>query len=101
MIAAFSVTPLGTSDHVADLIADCAAIIRDSGLPYEINDMFTNVQGSWDEVMTVIGRCVEHVGQQAPRVSAVVKIDHRPGEDLQLHAKAAKVEERLGAEGQG
>ena len=95
MIAAFSVTPLGTGESVSDLVAGCVGIVRASGLPNETNAMFTNVEGEWDEVMEVIRACVDHVATQASRVSVVVKIDHRPGVDRGLEAKVAAVERQL------
>ena len=75
MIAAFSITPLGAGESVGHLVADCVRIVRASGLPNETNAMFTNVEGSWDEVMTVIKACVDHLAEMAPRVSLVVKMD--------------------------
>lgn len=98
MIAAFSITPLGAGDSVSSLVADCVRIVRDSGLANETNAMFTNVEGDWDEVMAVLKRCVDHVAEVAPRVSVVVKIDHRPGHDGALAAKVAKVEQHLAGE---
>lgn len=45
MIAAFSITPLGTGESVGDAVADCVAIVRATELPNETNAMFTNVEG--------------------------------------------------------
>lgn len=93
VIAAFSVTPLGAGDSVGDLVAGCVRIIRDSGLPNETNAMFTNIEGSWDEVMGVIRDCVDYVEEHAPRVSVVIKLDHRPGIDNALEHKRRRIEE--------
>ena len=95
-IAAFSVTPLGAGESVADLVADAVRIVRESGLPNETNAMFTNIEGEWDEVMAVIKACVEAVAAAAPRVSVVIKIDHRPGTTGALQSKVEAIEERLG-----
>jgi uncharacterized protein (TIGR00106 family) len=95
MLAAFSITPLGAGDSVADLVADAVRIVRASGLPNETNAMFTNVEGEWDEVMGVIKSCIDHVAAAAPRVSVVIKIDHRPGATGRLTGKVAAIEERL------
>ena len=95
MIAAFSVTPLGVTDSVGDLVADAVRVVRDSGLPSETNAMFTNVEGEWDQVMGVIKAAVDVVAAQAPRVSVVIKIDHRPGFDDALHGKVDSIERRL------
>lgn len=97
MLAAFSVTPLGVGDSVGELVADAVRIVRESGLPNETNAMFTNIEGEWDEVMDVIHRCVDAVASRAPRVSVVIKVDHRPaaGGDA-LHGKMETIERELG-----
>jgi uncharacterized protein (TIGR00106 family) len=95
MIAAFSITPLGVGDSVSASVADAVRLVRDSGLPNETNAMFTNVEGEWDAVMGLIKSCVEKVAETAPRVSVVIKLDHRPGVSDALHAKVAAVEVRL------
>lgn len=79
MIAAFSISPGGTGESVGDVVGECVAIVRDSGLPNETNAMFTNVEGSWEQISAVIGACIDHVAQVAPRVGVVIKVDHRPG----------------------
>ena len=65
MIAAFSVTPLGITDSVGDLVADAVRVVRDSGLPSETNAMFTNLEGEWDQVMGVIKAAVDVVAASA------------------------------------
>ena len=98
MLAAFSVTPLGAGDSVGELIADAVRIVRESGLPNETNAMFTNIEGEWDEVMAVIHRCVQAVAARSPRVSIVIKIDHRPGVTDALHSKVETIEQELGGD---
>ena len=99
MIAAFSVTPLGLADSegdsVGELVADAVRVVRESGLPSETNAMFTNVEGEWDQVMGVIKAAVDVVAVRAPRVSVVIKIDHRPGVDDALHGKVESIERHL------
>jgi uncharacterized protein (TIGR00106 family) len=100
MLAAFSITPLGTGESVGRAVAEAVRLVRASGLPHETNAMFTNVEGDWDEVMGLIGRCVERVGQHAPRVSVVIKVDVRPGHEGALAAKVDSIERHLsGPEG--
>ena len=98
MLAAFSVTPVAAGDSVADLVADAVRIVRESGLPNETNAMFTNIEGSWDDVMGVIRACTELVAREAGRASVVVKIDYRPGvPDDRMTAKVRAIEDRLGS----
>ncbi|MBY5163521.1 thiamine-binding protein [Salsipaludibacter albus] len=91
MIVAFSISPGGAGESVGDVVGECVEIVRASGLPSETNAMFTNVEGDYDEVMAVIGQCIEHVASVAPRVGVVVKIDHRPGMDDALGHKNARI----------
>jgi uncharacterized protein (TIGR00106 family) len=95
VLAAFSITPLGVGDSVGASVADAVRIVRESGLPNETNAMFTNVEGEWDEVMALIKACVDKVGERVPRVSVVIKIDHRPGAVDALHHKVESVESHL------
>ena len=95
MIAAFSITPLGIGDSVSANVADAVRLVRESGLPNETNAMFTNVEGEWDEVMALLKACVDAVASSAPRVSVVVKIDHRPEVTDGLRTKVAAVEALL------
>jgi uncharacterized protein (TIGR00106 family) len=99
VIAAFSITPLGVGDSVSEPVAEAVRLVRQSGLPHETNAMFTNVEGEWGEVMALIGRCVDVVAASAPRVSVVIKVDHRLGVDDALRHKVAAVEARLAGEG--
>jgi uncharacterized protein (TIGR00106 family) len=92
MLAAFSITPIGTGESVGDLVAETVR----SGLPNETNAMFTNLEGEWDEIMAVIKACVDTMAQAAPRVSVVVKLDHRPVEPSgRIHRKVESIEQKL------
>jgi len=95
MIAAFSITPLGMGPSVSEPVAEAVRLVRASGLPNETNAMFTNIEGDWDEVMGVIKSCVDSVAAAAPRVSVVIKIDHRAGVTDGIHAKVDAIERQL------
>ena len=97
VVAAFSVTPLGgpavsADGSVGQAVAELVRIVRSSGLPNETNAMFTNVEGTLDEVLDVVKRCLEHAATLAPRVNAVVKLDIREGHADALHQKVARVD---------
>jgi len=95
VLAAFSITPLGAGESVSGPVADVVRLVRESDLPNETNAMFTNIEGDWDEVMALIKACVMKVGASVPRVSVVIKLDHRPGVSNALHGKVEAIEERL------
>jgi uncharacterized protein (TIGR00106 family) len=94
MIAAFSVSPAG-SEEVSAAVAEAVRLVRESGLPNETNAMFTNLEGEWDEVMAVIKLCVLRLAEDSPRVSAVIKVDYRPGVSNALRGKVESVERHL------
>jgi uncharacterized protein (TIGR00106 family) len=96
MIIAFSVAPAGgESDSVSAAVAEAVRVVENSGLPYELNAMFTLIEGEWDEVMDVVRRAVEAASVGASRTSLVLKADIRPGHTNQLRAKVDRVREHL------
>ena len=95
MLVAFSVTPLGVGEAVAEYVADAVRVVRASGLPNQTDAMFTTIEGEWDEVMAVVKQAVDAVASRAPRVSVTLKADIRPGVTGALQAKVAAVEELL------
>jgi uncharacterized protein (TIGR00106 family) len=99
MIVAFSVTPLGVGEDVADYVADAVRVVRAGGLPNRTDAMFTSIEGEWDEVMAVVRGAVEAVAARAPRVSMTLKADIRPGVTGGLDAKVESLERHLSASG--
>jgi len=98
MLLAFSVAPSGTgreSGSVHDAVAAAVAVVRQSGLPNRTTSMFTEIEGSWDEVFDVVRRATEAVQPFGSRVSLVIKADIRPGYDGQIDAKIDRVERAL------
>ncbi len=95
MLVAFSITPLGVGEGVAEYVAEAVKIVRASGLPNRTDAMFTTVEGDWDEVMGVVKEAVDAVAANVPRVSLVLKADLRPGVSGALTAKVESVERLL------
>ena len=97
-VFAFSVAPMTAGESVAEQVAEAVRIVRESGLPNRTTSMFTEIEGSWDEVMPVIQRATEAVARRGHRVSLVIKADIRPGAPAgQIESKIARVEEQLAA----
>ncbi|MFF3566455.1 MTH1187 family thiamine-binding protein [Nocardia jiangxiensis] len=98
MIAAFSVTPIGSGEEVGRAVAEAVRVVRASGLPNETTSMFTTIEGEWDEVMAVIKQATDAVMAVSSRCSLVIKADVRPGVSDGMTSKVASVERYL-AEG--
>ncbi|HIW98960.1 MAG TPA: thiamine-binding protein [Candidatus Nesterenkonia stercoripullorum] len=99
MLAAFSVSPSGSGHDdgsVHEAVAAAVRVVRESGLPNRTTSMFTEIEGTWDEVFDVVKRATEAVAQFGPRVSLVVKADIRPGHDGEIDGKVERLERALG-----
>jgi uncharacterized protein (TIGR00106 family) len=60
VVVEMSFLPVGTpTTRTHELIAPVVEAIRESGLPHEFHAMGTNVEGSWDEVMGLVRRCMD------------------------------------------
>ena len=100
VLAAFSIAPAGgeavdEDGSVGPVVAEVVRIVRASGLPNETNAMFTNVEGTLEEVLELVRACTARVASMAPRVSVVVKLDVRHGHDGAIAQKVATVERLL------
>ena len=95
MIVAFSITPLGVGEGVAEPVARAVKVVRESGLPNRTDAMFTTIEGEWDEVMDVVRRAVDAVAEVAPRVSLVLKADLRAGITDGMTTKVESLERHL------
>ncbi|WCC80095.1 thiamine-binding protein [Cutibacterium equinum] len=103
MIVAFSLVPSGgrvsrEDGGVVDAVAAAVRVVRESGLPNRTSSMFTEIEGSWDEVMDVVKKATEAVGEYGSRVSLVLKADIRPGRTGEMDAKLERLEAELDKE---
>ena len=95
MLAELSIIPLGKGTSLSEELAEILKLIDASGLAYQLTPSGTCIEGDWDEVMALIKACVMSVAEAAPRVSVVIKVDHRPGVGDALRGKVEAIEERL------
>lgn len=94
-VVEFSVTPVGSGTHLADAIARVTRIVRDSGLDNQLHAMGTILEGDLDECLSVIGRCIDAVLEEAPRASTSVRIDAGEGR-CGMADRVRSVEDKLG-----
>ncbi|HEU0046211.1 MAG TPA: MTH1187 family thiamine-binding protein, partial [Nitrososphaera sp.] len=73
----FSMSPLGKGESVGKYVARSIDIVDKSGLDYRLNPMGTVLEGSWDQVFSVVKACFEEMSQECDRVTAVIKVDYR------------------------
>jgi uncharacterized protein (TIGR00106 family) len=92
----FSVLPVGKGASLSAVIANVLKIVAESGIHYKANPMGTVLEGSWEEVMSVIKKCHDEVMKDAERAVTSIKIDDRKGRDARIEKKIASVEQKLG-----
>ncbi|MCD5415618.1 MTH1187 family thiamine-binding protein [Candidatus Bipolaricaulota bacterium] len=95
MIVDFAIFPIGEGESLSSFVADAFKIIEESGLPYEHHSMGTNLEGDWDEVMSVIKACRDRMLEQSNRVSIAIKIDDRQGAKDRIRRKVASAKAKM------
>ena len=95
VIVEFSIFPMDKGESLSPYVARALALIKDSGLPYELNPMGTCVEGEWSEVMALVDRCFEALEKDCNRISLSLKADFRKGPTGRLKSKVASVKEKL------
>lgn len=91
----FSMTPLHKGESVSPYVARSLEIVADSGLDYRLHAMGTVIEGEWDEVMEVVGKCYTAMSADCDRVSCSIKIDARKGASGRLVSKVRSVEQKI------
>lgn len=100
MLLAFSVAPSGgegPDGSVHEAVAAAVEVVRESGLPNRTTSMFTEIEGTWDEVFDVVRRATEAVAPFGSRISLVIKADIRPGHGGEIEGKVDRLEQAIDA----
>ncbi len=96
MLLEFSMAPLSKGESVSEYVARSLDVIDRSGVPYQLNAMGTVLEGEWDQVIGVVGQCLERMSQDCDRVTCTIKFDWRKGATGRLQSKIDSVEKQLG-----
>ena len=92
-----SVVPIGTDNpSISHYVAECVAIVKEKGLPYELSSMGTNVEGELRDLLWVAERMHELPFKRgAQRVVTSMRIDDRRDKRLSIRGKKEAVEKKL------
>ncbi|MGF1528183.1 MAG: MTH1187 family thiamine-binding protein [Candidatus Competibacterales bacterium] len=90
-----AIFPIGRGESVSAYVARTVAIIRDSGLDYQMGPMGTAIEGEWAEVMAVVERCLQALAADCDRVYGIVTFDWRRGQGGRLTQKVQSVADKL------
>lgn len=92
----FAMFPTDKGASVSDYVQRSLEIIDDSGLPYRLGPMGTCLEGEWDEVMAVVGRCFARMQEDCDRIAVNLKVDYRRGHAGRLTSKVETVRRKTG-----
>ncbi|KAI0481485.1 YkoF-like protein [Xylaria cf. heliscus] len=95
--ADFCLIPVGTgSVSVAAEVAEVQKLLKASGLAYTMHSAGTTVEGSWDEVMKVIGQAHSVVhARGVVRVQSSMRVGTRTDKKQTAQDKVKRVEDIL------
>jgi uncharacterized protein (TIGR00106 family) len=84
MLAELRVTPVGSREDFARVIAGVVRVVADSHLQYCVHAMGTTLEGELDEILEVLRRCHGEVRKHSDRALIELSIDDRAGEEGEL-----------------
>ncbi len=91
----FAMFPTDKGESVSQYVAQIIDYIDRSGVTYQLTPMGTILEGSWDEVMSVVTGCFRLLESQSGRISSSIKIDYRKTNESRMESKIAKVEKLI------
>ncbi|TGO84800.1 hypothetical protein BPOR_0464g00050 [Botrytis porri] len=102
-VADFCLIPIGTpTASVSKEVAAVQRLMKASGLSYSMHSAGTTVEGTWDEVMRLIGQAHTLVHQNGVlRVQTNIRAGTRTDKEQHFAEKVAKVESLLAGEEDG
>ncbi|MFN7132495.1 MAG: MTH1187 family thiamine-binding protein [Myxococcales bacterium] len=99
MIAEITVVPVGAeAASMRDYVDEAVEAIKDTGVRCQVTAMGTNVEGSFDDILRAFKAAHDAcVAEGAPRVVAMLRIDHRMDKPERLQQEIDETEEEAAA----
>ncbi|HJO23580.1 MAG: MTH1187 family thiamine-binding protein [Myxococcota bacterium] len=100
-IVAVSIAPTGEGPSVSRYVAAALCVLeRQDRVRWELNPMFTTLEGEVDDIFALIRGMQEAVfAEGAVRVGTVIKIDERRDKEVHMEDKLRAAEAALAARG--
>ena len=95
VLAEFSMYPTDKGESVSKYVSQIIDHIDKTGITYRLTPMGTILEGSWDEVFSVISGCFKILESQSNRITTIIKVDYRKGDESRMTSKIEKVKSIL------
>jgi uncharacterized protein (TIGR00106 family) len=95
VIVDFSIFPVDKGESVSAYVSRAVKLIKESGLAHQLGPMGTSIEGEWDEVMALVGRCLEALKKDCSRVYMTIKVDYRKGASGRMTHKIQSIESNV------
>ncbi len=95
VLAEFSMYPTDKGESVSKYVSQIIDHIDQSGIAYKLTPMGTILEGTWDEVFAVISDCFKILEPQSNRITTIIKVDYRKGDESRMTSKIEKVKSIL------
>jgi uncharacterized protein (TIGR00106 family) len=95
VLAELSIFPMDKGVSLAAYVARAVKIIQNSGLAYQLGPMSTVIEGDWNQVLDVVGRCQADLAQDCDRILVYLRLDCRRGRENAMQEKVRSVMDRL------
>ncbi len=95
VLVEFAMFPTDKGESVSQYVSQVIDLIDKSGLNYKLTPMGTIIEGSWDEVFSLISDCFQVLEPQCNRIYSAMKVDYRKGDESRMQKKVQKIENIL------
>ena len=93
MLGELRVTPIGTPEAFARIVADVTRVVSEGDLQYRVHAMGTTVEGELDEILDLVRRCHLEVRKHSDRTLIELSIDDRAGAEGELVRSVERIRE--------
>ncbi|OQO07111.1 hypothetical protein B0A48_07679 [Cryoendolithus antarcticus] len=96
-VADFCIIPIGTpTASVSNEVAQVQRLLKQTGIKYSMHSAGTTLEGTWDEVMHIIGQCHSLLHANGiVRIQSDIRVGSRTDKQQGFEDKVAKVEKLL------
>ena len=94
-LIAVSITPIGLKEDTQKHVEEVNEVIANSGLTYLEHDLFTEIEGPYDDVMATVKNAAFTLAERGIRVVITMKGDIRPGYEKNMTGKLDRINDQL------